>query len=451
MTSPTDRHRDVTSPRHYVTSSVYAVSSPQPTFSHHPITVGSHCDVIVAADDVIDGSSRTPLVSAAGEATPLVRTEINAFFSPDVRAARESCGSGGISKSGGVAGSPRFVFEVAGAAPDAARRTSIETGGRSPGGTNFVVKSADGMRVTHLRRASALDDVIAPSPSPSYAVTSRQLAGGISPSVVSNNVESDVFGISSRAIPTDVRHAVSPGVTHRELATRVLRVESATGADQFPSRIRISSAGMTSPPGGVEKQVSVVVHSVDSATNSGENSSEHDDASKSNVKSEINLNAETSCLNSVVVSSRIHPASTANVLFVGGVESDAQSHAEQIRGAAKMSSDPEIQAEFLSGERRTEISNIVTSSEIADLQSSSCQDKMAADLKDGGHDVESSIKSMQKSAVPVFDRKLKSTSVGEGGGATLSCHVTGCPEPIVKWEKDGKAIGVDSKNIEVGL
>ena len=50
---------------------------------------------------------------------------------------------------------------------------------------------------------------------------------------------------------------------------------------------------------------------------------------------------------------------------------------------------------------------------------------------------------MKKSRVevpPDFTAKLKNKSAAEGATVRLNCSVTGIPEPMVRWFRDGKEI-----------
>ena len=48
-------------------------------------------------------------------------------------------------------------------------------------------------------------------------------------------------------------------------------------------------------------------------------------------------------------------------------------------------------------------------------------------------------------AAPQFSQKLESLTVDEGATATLECHVTGHPEPGVRWYKEGRPLTASQK------
>jgi len=51
-------------------------------------------------------------------------------------------------------------------------------------------------------------------------------------------------------------------------------------------------------------------------------------------------------------------------------------------------------------------------------------------------------------AAPQFSQKLENVTLDEGSTATLECHVTGHPEPAVRWYKEGRPL-VASQKVEI--
>jgi len=46
---------------------------------------------------------------------------------------------------------------------------------------------------------------------------------------------------------------------------------------------------------------------------------------------------------------------------------------------------------------------------------------------------------------PQFSQKLENVTLEEGATATLECHVTGHPEPGVRWYKEGRPLSASQK------
>jgi len=53
-----------------------------------------------------------------------------------------------------------------------------------------------------------------------------------------------------------------------------------------------------------------------------------------------------------------------------------------------------------------------------------------------------------RSAAPQFSQKLDNITLDEGSTATLECHVTGQPDPGVRWYKEGRPL-TSSQKVEM--
>lgn len=49
--------------------------------------------------------------------------------------------------------------------------------------------------------------------------------------------------------------------------------------------------------------------------------------------------------------------------------------------------------------------------------------------------------------LPLFTRQLKDVRCCDGDGIRLECHVSATPEPIIRWEKDGRKLGQNNDEL----